>query len=57
MNKVQDDDIDLFRVFETLREGKKSIFIFIILSILSAAAYIFSSDQLSLPTALSHRCG
>lgn len=43
MNKVQDDDIDLFRVFETLRDGKKSIFIFVILSVLSGSAYIFSS--------------
>ena len=43
MNKVQDDDLDLFRVFETLRDGKNLIFLFITLAVLSGAAYIFFS--------------
>ena len=42
MNKVQDDDLDLFRVFETLRDGKNLIFLFITLAVLSGAAYILS---------------
>ena len=43
MNKVQDDDLDLFRVFETLRDGRNLIFLFVILAVLSGAAYIFFS--------------
>ena len=43
MNKVQDDDLDLFRVFETLRDGKNLIFMFVTLAVLSGAAYIFFS--------------
>ncbi len=43
MNKVQDDDLDLFRVFETLRDGKNLIFIFVTLAVFIGSIYIFSS--------------
>ena len=42
MNKLRDDDIDLFKVFETLWAGKKLIFSFVIVLILFASGYIMS---------------
>lgn len=42
MNKLRDDDIDLFKVFETLWAGKQLIFSFVIVSMLLATVYIMS---------------
>ena len=43
MNKQHEDDLDLFRVFETLRYGKKLIFIFVILAVFFGSMYILFS--------------
>jgi len=43
MDKVHDDDLDLFRVLETLWDGKRLIVTFVILAVLCGSGYILST--------------